>query len=96
MAIFRIGPDDALYIAKQFEPTFTAQDMLHIDNYHAYVKLLSEGKPITPFSIETIPFTPGDQVTADALKQMSYQRYGRARDTVEAEIMEKYNRMIGK
>lgn len=96
MAIFRIGPDDAPYIAKQFEPTFTAQDMLHIDNYHAYVKLLSEGKPITPFSIETIPFTPGDQVTADALKQMSYQRYGRARDTVEAEIMEKYNRMIGK
>lgn len=93
MAVFRIGPDDAPYVAKQFEPTFTGQDMLHIDNYHAYVKLLADGRPITPFSIETIPFTPGDYVTVDALKQMSYQRYGRPRDAIEAEIREKYDRL---
>ncbi len=90
MAVFRIGADDAEYIAKQYAPTFEVGDFLKLDNYHAYLKLLSEGKPVPPFSIETIPFQPGDYLNIEALKQLSYQRYGRAREAVEDEIRDKY------
>ena len=40
----------------------------------------TNGKPITPFSIKTIHFSPGDAANIDALKQLSYQRFGRARE----------------
>jgi len=93
MAVFRVGPDDAEYIAKQFQPTFEVSDFLKVDNYHAYLKLLSGGKPAPPFSIETIAFQPGDFLNIEALKQLSYQRYGRARDAVETDIRQKYDQM---
>jgi len=92
MAVFRVGPDDAEYIAKQF-PGFEVSDFLKIDNFHSYLKLLAGGKPTPGFTIETIPFIPGDFLNIDALKQISYQRYGRAREAVEADIHQKYNQM---
>lgn len=93
MAVFRVGPDDAEYIAKQFAPRFEVNDFLKLDNYHAYLKLLAGGKPAPAFSMETIPFLQGDFLNIDALKQLSYQRYGRARDAVEDEIRRKYDQM---
>ena len=93
LSVFRVGSDDAAYIAKQFEPTFTERDFLKLDNYHAYVKLLAGGKPVPPFSMETITFAPGDFANIDALKHLSYQRYGRDRETVENEIRQKYDQM---
>jgi len=95
MAVFRVGPDDAKFLESQYTPTFTQQDMLHIDNFTAYIKLLSEGKPVEPFSMETIAFRSGDFAQIDALKHLSYQRYGRPRDSVEEEIREKYKGMRG-
>jgi hypothetical protein len=94
MAVFRIGADDADYVAKQFYGMFKASDMLKINNFNAYLRMLADNKPVAPFTLETLPFTSGDYVTIDALKQLSYQRYGRAREAVEAEIREKYN--VGK
>lgn len=93
LAVFRVGSDDAEYLAKQYHPIFEITDFLRLDNYHAYLKLLSDGKPVPPFSIETIAFRPGDFMNIDALKQMSYQRYGRARESVENEIQQKYDQM---
>jgi hypothetical protein len=93
LATFRVGSNDAEYLAKQYAPVFDANDMVRLDNFHAYVKLLAGGKPIPPFSIETLAFRNGDPLNMDALKQMSYQRYGRARDAIEEEIHRKYNAM---
>lgn len=97
MVIFRIGAADAQFLEPQFKPTFLQTDMINIDNFNAYVKLLAEGKPVTPtFSMETLAFRSGDQTQIDAMKQMSYQRYGRPRDAVEEEIRQKYKSMHGK
>ncbi len=93
MAVFRVGPDDAEYISKQFHPVFEQTDFLKLDNYNAYVRLLANGKPTPPFSMETIAFRPGDYLNIDAMKQLSYQRYGRDRESIEAEIKDKYNQM---
>ncbi len=91
MAVFRIGPDDADYLAKQFYGAVQPKDLLKVKNFHAYLKLLADNKPMPPFTLETTPFVSGEDATVEALKQMSYQRFGRQRDAVEAEIREKYD-----
>lgn len=95
MAVFRVGTDDAKFLESQFAPTFSAGDMLGLDNYNACVKMLAEGKPVSPFSMETYAYRSGDFAQIDALKQISYQRYGKNRDAIEAEIQEKYRGMRG-
>jgi hypothetical protein len=91
MAVFRVGPDDAEFLAKQLQPIFTATDVVRIKNFSAYVKILSNNTPLPPFTIEALPFAAGDPVAGEALKQLSYQRFGRPREAVEEEIRQKYS-----
>jgi flagellar motor switch protein FliG len=51
LAVLRVGSEDAEFLQKQFEPVFTANDIMNIDNMNAYLKVLSDGKPTRPFSI---------------------------------------------
>ena len=44
MGAFRVGAEDGEFLAKLFEPVFDAGDLLNIDNYRAYLKLLIEGQ----------------------------------------------------
>lgn len=90
IATFRVGAEDAEYLEKQFGPTFTARDIMNVDNRNAYLKLLVEGKPVKPFNIETVAPQKGNPETVAALKQLSYLKYGRDRAEVEAEILVKY------
>lgn len=90
MAVFRVGPDDADFLAKQLAPVFTASDVLRIPNFSAYVRILAHNSPVSPFTLDALPFTTGDLVNVETLKQLSYQRYGKPREAVEAEIREKY------
>jgi hypothetical protein len=92
LAAFRIGTDDAEYLEKQFAPVFTAQDIINVDNRNAYVKLLVNGRPVKPFNIETLPPPKGRPENAEALKELSYLKYGQERSIVEADIMEKYRK----
>ncbi|MDP1629358.1 MAG: TraM recognition domain-containing protein, partial [bacterium] len=55
MAVFRVGADDAEFLAKQFQPIFSVSDLINIDNYNAYVKLLIGGQTSSPFNIQTFP-----------------------------------------
>ena len=94
MAVFRVGSEDAEFLVKQFEPVFTAKDIMNIDNLNAYLKILSNGKPVRPFSIVE-PYPPkGDMEVGDKLKQLSYLTYGKERADVEDSIMEKYNTKV--
>jgi hypothetical protein len=89
---FRVGSDDAEYLEKQFAPTFTAQDLMNIDNCQAYVKLLVNGKPVKPFDLSVLPPEHGSSAKIEALKQLSYTKYGRDRAEVEALILAKYQK----
>ena len=90
MAVFRVGPDDATYLEKQFAPTFTASDLMRIENYNCYIKLLSENKPQKPFNMITYPTPHGDKGKLKDLRDLSYMKYGRPREEVEGEILSKY------
>jgi hypothetical protein len=90
MVTFRVGNDDANFLEHQFEPTFTAQDIMNLENRNAYVSMLANGSPVKPFNIETLPPPAGDEQWAHELKQQSYERFGRPREEVEQEIARKY------
>jgi hypothetical protein len=92
LAVFRVGADDAEYLEKQFSPAFTAKDIINIENRNAYLKMLVHGRPVPPFNIECYPPPPGDKSKVDKLKELSYLKFGRSREDVEAEIMEKYRK----
>ena len=86
MGAFRIGAEDGEFLAKQFEPVFDASDLLNIDNYRAYLKLLVEGQSARPFNIATLPFQKGDINFGKEAALLSLARYGRLRTQVEEEI----------
>lgn len=89
-ALFRVGPDDADYLESQVAPIFKAGDLMKIENYHAYMKMLVNGEPKKPFDIVTLPPDQGDRTRIDPLKELSYLTYGRAKEEVENEILRKY------
>jgi len=57
---FRVGVEDSEFLAKQFAPLITAQDLNKNENYCAYVRLLINGLVAPPFSMRTYPPTPND------------------------------------
>ena len=88
--IFRVGPDDATFLEKELDPVFKAADIMKIDNYNCYIKLLSGGIPQKPFNMLTMPPPKGNPSQIEDLKNMSYNTYGRDRADVEAEISRKW------
>lgn len=91
MAVYRVGADDAEYLAKQFEPVFNASQIMNIDNYSAYIKMLVRGIPAKPFNIRASEPPAPTSIDIGALQELSYQKYGRDRNEVHAEIMKKYS-----
>ncbi len=92
MAIYRVGVEDAEFLAKQLEPVFTQKDILNIDNFNCYVKMLAGGKPVKPFNIYAENIPRGDPEVAGKLKELSYLTYGKERSIIEDEINEKYKK----
>lgn len=92
IASFRVSSEDAEYLEKQFAPVFSAKDLMSVDNLNCYIKMLSSGRPVKPFSL-FVPFPPrGDGALIDKIKELSYLKYGRDRELVEQEIMKKYEK----
>jgi len=92
IASFRVGSEDAEFLEKQFSPVFTAKDLMNIDNRNAYMKMLAYGKPIKPFSMQTLAPMQGNRERGAQIKELSYLKYGRERAKVEEEIMAKYKK----
>lgn len=76
MMAFRIGAKDAEELIKQFEPTFTKNDLINIDNFNAYVKLLINGETSKPFNIKTLPSPKSNLELSNYLKEFSRDKYG--------------------
>ncbi len=89
MAVFRVGADDAEFLAKQFQPVFSAHDLINIDNYNAYIKLLISGLTSLPFNIRTFPPGKGNPEIAANIKEVSRLKYGQPREKVEEKILQR-------
>ncbi len=89
MMSYKIGAQDAEYLAKEMAPVFSDQDLINLDKFKAVMKLSIDTQPSRPFSIT--PLNPyldkGDHEAAEAFKQLSRLKYGRDREFVEREIL---------
>lgn len=87
---FRVGTNDAEFLAKQYAPIFDIDDLQFLPNYNTAVRMMIGGVPVQPFSMATLPpLGSPNQDLADALKQLSAAKYGRPRATVEKEIFDR-------
>lgn len=89
---FRVGVEDAEFLEKEFEPVFSKRDLINLENFHAYLKLLINNQTSRPFNIKTLPPIKGNSAVAEAIKEFSFQKYGRPREEVEAEIRQRFKR----
>ncbi len=84
---FKIGVEDAEVLAKEYEPIFTAHDLVNIEKFNCYVKLLVDNQSIRPFNMRILPRKRGNPEIVKAIKEYSRLTYGRPREEIEAEIM---------
>lgn len=84
---FKVGVEDADILAKEFEPVFSAHDLVNIDQYNAYIKLLIDNAPARPFNIKTLPPSAANAELAAQIKEISRVKHGRAKIEVEQEIL---------
>jgi hypothetical protein len=52
--IFRVGAEDAPYIAREFGGRFDEIDLIELPNYSIYLRLMIDGSPSLPFSAVTL------------------------------------------
>lgn len=89
MVVFRIGVDDAEFVAKEFAPTFSAYDLINIENRTAYVKLLINNTASKPFNMGIHKFAPRNTELASAIRELSRLKFGEHRAIIEASIRER-------
>lgn len=87
MMSFKVGADDAEYLAKEYAPLLSDQDILSMANYKAYVKLNVNNTTSRPFSLETLydPSLKKEKIL-EIVKKYSRMKYGRKKEFVDAEI----------
>jgi hypothetical protein len=90
---FKVGADDAEYLAKEYSPVLSEQDIIWVANYTTYVKLNIDNASSRPFDIKTIwdeaykyekakNWVP----IAHIIKEYSRKKYGRKKKYVDMEI----------
>ena len=86
---YKIGPEDAEMMEKQFAPVYSNQDFVNMDKFKAAIKLSIDGQPSPGFSLNVpFPWTQKwDIVVWNALRELSRLKYGREREFVEKEII---------
>ena len=93
MAFFRIAAEDSDFIEPRILPHFHKEDIIKQDNFNCITSMLVEGKPVQAFNMNTTfdGFAPeGNPEQVEAVKQLSYLKYGRDRAEIEQEILNKF------
>jgi len=88
MMCYKLGAQDAEFMAKEMAPVFSSFDLINIDAFKGAMKLAIDGQPSVPFSItvEKPWLKKGDKKVGEAVKQLSRLKFGRDREFVEREI----------
>jgi len=90
MVSFRIGVDDSELIAKQLAPGVGEYDLLNIERYHAYIRLLVDNTASDTFNMHCFPLPndPNPTIGRD-VKELSRLSYGKPYNEVIQEIIDR-------
>jgi hypothetical protein len=87
---FRIGADDAKYLAKEFHPVFDEIDLVNLPKYSMYLKLMIDGATSKPFSAIAVPLKEVTTSYKEKIIVASQNRFAKKRSVIEPEILEKF------
>lgn len=88
---FRVGVNDASFLAHEYAPVFNEQDLLNVDRFNAYVKTLVKNAPMPPFSMDTTKDIKAEAARRNPelgkkIRELSRLKYGSDREEIEVEI----------
>ena len=85
---FQVGSEDAEVLSLQFEEDVTVKDILSLPKYHAYVRLMVDGMPSKPFSVNMLPppIFEQDEGRLEIIRNLSRERYAEKREVVEEKV----------
>ncbi|PIR53520.1 hypothetical protein COU76_00555 [Candidatus Peregrinibacteria bacterium CG10_big_fil_rev_8_21_14_0_10_49_10] len=84
---FKIGAEDAEYMAKEFAPILSEQDVIGIPNFNCYCKLNINNVQSRPFSMSTIwDESDRNEELAKLVKEYSRLKFARKKVFVDQEI----------
>lgn len=88
---FALGAPDAKELANEFAPYFNEEDIISLERFQIYIKLMIEGMTSHPFSARIlVPFEPGFVVPKTTNRERvinaSRDKYGVPRDYIESKI----------
>jgi len=88
MVSFRVGAADAEDLELEFTPEFLQNDLIRLDNYNIYIKLMIDGLTSRPFSAKTIAPAPveKDHKKREEIIKISRSKYAHKVGDVEEEI----------
>lgn len=83
---FRVGGTDADFLVKEFEPVFSSNDLVNLDKYNIYIKLLIDGVSSPAFSAKTLPPVQKLSGNIEKIIDTSRSKYAGMREEVENQI----------
>lgn len=86
---FKVGAPDASFLAKEFAPIFSDNDLINLDKYNIYLKMSIDGVTCRPFSAQTLPPVSDFQGNKDKIIKLSREQYAQSRNFVERKIAER-------
>ncbi|HSW81134.1 MAG TPA: type IV secretion system DNA-binding domain-containing protein [Candidatus Saccharimonas sp.] len=83
---FRISPEDAPMLSKQFTPQFTPEDIIEMANRHFIISMVIKGEKAPAFSATTLTLPPVQTDFSPQIVESSRLHFARQRSEVEEEI----------
>ncbi len=80
---FTVGPTDSIFLEKEFEPVFTANDLINLGRYEMYLKLQIEDTQSHPFSARSLPASAAPTGMKERAIAATRSKYGRPVERVE-------------
>ena len=87
---FRLGPQDADILKKQFNRAFSERELMYLPNFHAAARILTGGIVQHPMIIETEPIDMKcNELNAKRIVQRTRNKFGVKREEIEKEIFDR-------
>jgi len=83
---FRVGAEDAEFLEKEFSPYFEKEDLVNLDKYEMYVKLMIDGVTSDPFSATNLSPIRDLRKNRDKVINFSREAYSVKRQEIEEKI----------
>ena len=89
IVVYRVGATDAEFMAKEM-PGVTIDDMVNLEKFHMYVKMLIDLTPTRPFSMRGMKSViPKNKEMGEAIRNLSRHKYAKPKEVVERDFLNK-------